>query len=221
MSSLAANINQAIADFDSIKTAIEGKGVTVGNAPTSQYGGKIAEIGARQEIYYTADGKQYQKHMTFADNVTSISTNGYKGCTEIVSVDVPGTVKAINNYGFWLCANLSVVTLADGITSIGDQAFRDCKQLTTINLPATLTSIGGNAFSGCTLLTDLTLGDGFNCNLTVSNGKLTADVMVAMFNALADLTEQDAKTLTLGATNLAKLTAEQKQVATNKNWNLA
>ena len=45
--------------------------------------------------------------------------------------------------------------------------------------------------------------------------------MVNMLNALAGLNGQTAKTLTLGADNLAKLTDEQKQIATNKNWNLA
>ena len=44
MASLAENITQAIADFDGIKTAIESKGVTVGNAPTSQYADKIGLI---------------------------------------------------------------------------------------------------------------------------------------------------------------------------------
>ena len=42
-----------------------------------------------------------------------------------------------------------------------------------------------------------------------------------MFEALKDNTGTTAKTLTLGATNLAKLTEEQKQIATDKNWNLA
>ena len=56
--------------------------------------------------------------------------------------------------------------------------------------------------------------------LNVSN-KITVESMVAMFNSLKDLTGETAKTLTLGATNLAKLTDEQKQIATNKNWTLA
>ena len=45
--------------------------------------------------------------------------------------------------------------------------------------------------------------------------------MIAMFNSLKDLTGDTAKTLTLGSTNLAKLTDEQKAIATNKNWTLA
>lgn len=44
MASLTENIQQTIADFDSIKTAIEDKGVQVGNIPTSQYAEKISKI---------------------------------------------------------------------------------------------------------------------------------------------------------------------------------
>jgi len=42
-----------------------------------------------------------------------------------------------------------------------------------------------------------------------------------MFTALADRTGQTAYTLTLGATNLKKLSDEQKAIATDKNWTLA
>ena len=45
--------------------------------------------------------------------------------------------------------------------------------------------------------------------------------MVAMFNSLKDLTGETTKTLTLGSTNLAKLSDEQKEIATSKNWTLA
>jgi hypothetical protein len=66
------------------------------------------------------------------------------------------------------------------------------------------------------------LEQGFNANLNISASTLySVETLVAMFEALADLTGQTAKTLTIGATNLAKLTDEQKAIAINKNWTLA
>ena len=67
------------------------------------------------------------------------------------------------------------------------------------------------------------LGDNFNCNgLNLSSStKYSVDTLVAMFTALADRTGQTAYTLTLGATNLKKLSDEQKAIATDKNWTLA
>lgn len=54
-----------------------------------------------------------------------------------------------------------------------------------------------------------------------NNTKLNVQSMVALFNGVADLTGQASKTITVGKTNLAKLTPEQIAIATNKNWNVA
>lgn len=72
-------------------------------------------------------------------------------------------------------------------------------------------------------LTNVTLGDGFNCNgLDLSpSTKYSVDTIVSMLIALADRTGQTAYTLKLGAKNLAKLSDEQKAIATDKNWTLA
>ena len=42
---------------------------------------------------------------------------------------------------------------------------------------------------------------------------------MVVINGLQTVTS--TKTLTLGSTNLAKLTDEEKQIATNKGWTLA
>lgn len=45
--------------------------------------------------------------------------------------------------------------------------------------------------------------------------------LVEILNNLMDLTGKTSQTLTMGATNLAKLTDTEKAIATNKNWTLA
>lgn len=70
-------------------------------------------------------------------------------------------------------------------------------------------------------MTSVTLEIGFNANnLNVSASTLlTADVIVAMFESLADRTgETKQYKLTIGSTNLSKLTQEQIKIATDKNW---
>ena len=111
----------------------------------------------------------------------------------------------------------------DNYTSIGLNAFAGCTALTTINLPSSLTSIGLNVFNGCGNLIDVTLGDGFNAdNLNLSVSTLyTRETILQWLNALADRTGQTAYKLTIGATNLAKLTEQDILIATNKNWTLS
>ena len=83
--------------------------------------------------------------------------------------------------------------------------------------------MGITLFTNCSRLTNVTLGNNFNCdNLDLSvSTKYSVDTLVAMLTALADRTGQTAYTLTLGTTNLAKLSDEQKAIATDKNWTLA
>ena len=48
---------------------------------------------------------------------------------------------------------------------------------------------------------------------------LTKESLLNVFNEAADVTASP-KTLTLGADNLAKLTDDEKAIATNKGWTL-
>ena len=62
---------------------------------------------------------------------------------------------------------------------------------------------------------------GLKINFSISNlSKLTKESLLNVINEAADVTSTP-KTLTLGATNLAKLTDEEKALATNKGWTLA
>ena len=132
-------------------------------------------------------------------------------------------ITSIGDSAFRECSSLTTVNLPDSLTSIGSFAFRGCSSLTTVELPDSLTSIGQDVFYGCASLTDVTIKIGFNCNnlnLSASN-RYTAETIVSWLEALADRTGQTAYKLTIGTTNLNKLTAEQKAIATNKNWTLA
>ena len=92
------------------------------------------------------------------------------------------------------------------------------------NFASNLSSLlySDSMFYNCSGLTNVVLSGTLNCNrLAFSNSsKLTVDSMVNIINALVDRTGQNNYTIYLGSTNLAKLTDEQKAVATNKNWTL-
>ena len=63
---------------------------------------------------------------------------------------------------------------------------------------------------------------GMKVSFNISNSTLlSSSELVKIFNNLADLTNSSSQTLTLGTTLLAKLTDEEKAIATNKNWTLA
>lgn len=71
--------------------------------------------------------------------------------------------------------------------------------------------------------TDIEIGDGALQNITIKgfNALTRENIVNHILVKLGDNTGQSALTLTLGATNLAKLTDEDKAIATAKNWTLA
>lgn len=160
----------------------------------------------------------------FADHMFYQCTNLITAKSTQATTNAPSAV-------FWGCTSLTTASLADGTTNIGTQLFYGCTSLKTVFLPSSITSASGNSltvtsslyvFSNCTALEDVQLGQDWNMSLRLDiSNNLTVDSMIAMFNSLKDLTGDTAKTLTLGETNLAKLTDEQKAIATDKNWTLA
>ena len=77
-----------------------------------------------------------------------------------------------------------------------------------------------NCFNNCTALKTITGNPNFKVSLNLSPcSKLTHDSIMVVINGLQTVTE--AQTLTLGSENLAKLTDEEKQIATDKGWTLA
>ena len=181
----------------------------------------IANLTANQ-LYVSNAGYLYTKNAIVLNGATAIGNKGYYNCQNLLNVTIQESVSSIGSEAFAHSYNLKSVVISNGVTSIGVWAFVNCTGLENLVLPASLTSIGSSPFSGCTALNTVTLGNGFNCNgLNLTGCPLTVDSIIAMFESLADLTGEAVKTLTLGADNLAKLTDEQKQIATNKNWNLA
>ena len=78
-----------------------------------------------------------------------------------------------------------------------------------------------NAFANCGNLRHIHLK-----NIPVSfdisaSTRFEENDLVEILNNLVDLTGKTSQTLTMGATNLAKLTDAEKAIATNKNWTLA
>lgn len=157
------------------------------------------------------------------DRWAEIRRGAFMGCNKLVNIIFNNNITNIRDSVFSMCAALKKIVIPNSVTVLGYAVFAKCTVMTDLTIPNTIKSIGSRAFSDCTSLTNVTLGDGFNCNgLDLSASTMySVDTLVAMLTALADRTGQTAYTLTLGTTNLAKLSDAQKAIATDKNWTLA
>lgn len=103
--------------------------------------------------------------------------------------------------------------------------FASCGKLHTIegiHLPDDGIVTFGSTFSGCSALENLTFYGSIGSNGLSVNActKLTHDSLMSIINALADKSTETGYTVTLGWQNLAKLTDEEKAIATERGWTL-
>lgn len=103
------------------------------------------------------------------------------------------------------------------------QLFYNCTCLKTIDgLDHSRMSASSYWFTGCTALENITFIGQWNGSVDLSPCPLTVESILSLFNILVDRTTSTSTyTVTLGTDNLAKLTDEQKAIATEKGWTLA
>lgn len=135
-------------------------------------------------------------------NVNNISTL-LNGCTNLVSIE--------NN-----CFYNSLFQ-----TTNFDNVFKGDSKLNNLELidMSNATSVT-EMFNGCSSLTTLGGFKGLSISLDLSSCSLLTTT--SLLNVLSNLaTVTTSQTLTLGTSNLSKLSDEQKAIATNKGWTLA
>lgn len=181
--------------------------------------------------------------VTIPNSVTAIENGAFEG-TGITSIEIPSSVKSLGSRAFYT-SRVKIIKLNEGLTTIGNYCWQG-GLLEEIKFPSTLTSIGydlfrhcplkkayipklsipvlsAGIFNYCSMLEEVTIENGFNSNKLTLNGSTlyATETIVSWLEALADRTGQATYTLTIGATNLAKLSSEQIAIATAKNWTLA
>lgn len=87
----------------------------------------------------------------FNDKLSYIGQEVFSG-TSLLEVDLPKSVRVIEDNAFTGCRELRTVSLKEGLLTIGNGAFQQCTAITEIAVPTTCTTIRSNAFSLCNLV---------------------------------------------------------------------
>ena len=91
--------------------------------------------------------------------VTAIDASAFENDLNLMSVELPDTIKEIGAMAFYYCENLDEIILPDGLETIGFMAFTGCDSLKEVNLGSSLKEIGYEAFANCGL-TNIVLPEG-------------------------------------------------------------
>ncbi len=154
------------------------------------------------------------------DSCTSIEAYSFSAADGITDIHFGNAITALPNYLCAVCSQLKTLTIPASVTSVGTGCCIDCEELTTVTCNAAAVNFGASAFDTCVALTIFNTVANFNpSGLNLSSSPVTHDSLVALGNNLVTLST--AKALVLGTTNLAKLSASEKAVFTNKLWTLS
>ena len=163
----------------------------------------------------------------------------FDNCRSLTTIPQLDTSSVTNmNYMFRYCSSLTTIPQLDTskVTNMNN-IFDNCSSLTTIpELDASsvtnitymftanskLTNMGGLKNLGMAYLTTQSANYS-NYKLGLSHSPLTHDSLMNVINNLYDIKTKgcNVQQLVLGSTNLAKLTAEEVAIATNKGWNVS
>ena len=148
----------------------------------------------------------------------------FHSCSSLTYIPLLNTSKVTNmNSTFYNCSSLNSISALDtsNVTNMANMFF-NCSSLTSIPLLDTSkVTLMNNTFRGCGSVKYL---GGFK-NLSISISAYFLDqcpnlTVESLMNVINNLATVSGKTLKFGTTNLNKLTAEQKAIATNKGWTL-
>lgn len=102
----------------------------------------------------------------------SVTSIGYEAFykEDITSVDIPSSVKTIEDRAFYYCLGLFAITFSEGLESIGYEAFYGAS-IVSVKLPDSLSSIDYGVFAFCRALESIEISED-NAYFTFDSGCL-------------------------------------------------
>ena len=208
-------------------TADAGKVLTVSEDGSISWQQKGA--GGGMKAFFDAGGKcgyskatSFEGIINFSDtsNVTDMS-NMFNNCKNILNIPLLDTSKVTNmDQTFKGCSDINSIPLFDtsNVTSM-EYMFSSCTHLKEIpSIDVSKVTNMNYMFNYCYELKKISMRN-IGANLDINICSFTREALLEIIGNLKTVTT--TKTLKIGSTNLAKLTDEDKAIATNKGWSLA
>lgn len=156
----------------------------------------------------------------------------FNSCTSLTKVTLPagfGSAATSVSNCFSNCTSLTSLSLPEGFGAAATDVyncFYYCTLLTSLNFGQysqfgvkVTSKANASCFGANQYLQNITGAIKLKYSFSLADSpQLTHDSLMNVLNGLA--TVADSPTLTLGATNLAKLTSDEQKVATDKGWKL-
>lgn len=105
--------------------------------------------------YASCQNNSYLNEITGIQNVTSIGSSAFLGCSRLRISELPDGLTSLGASAFRQCYALSISRIPAGITGINDSVFQSCGGLETLTFEGNISAIGTYSFNGCSKLSKL------------------------------------------------------------------
>ncbi len=85
------------------------------------------------DVIYAEEGVNV---IRFAEKVTTIGDEAFRGCTNIFNLSLPNSVAKIGKRAFYDCKNMECLTFGEGLTRCEEMAFDGCINLLYMHIPS-------------------------------------------------------------------------------------
>ncbi len=109
------------------------------------FGMNVTGIG--EKVFYMF---AYLKSIRLPSRLQTIGRAAFAGCSDLVKIDFPGTLEAIDSEAF-VKSGLTDAVFPESLKTVGDHAFMGCKDLEKVVFRGKNTFLGSGAFAKCGL----------------------------------------------------------------------
>lgn len=88
---------------------------------------------------------------------TSIDERSFEGCSSLIEIEIPNTIKSIGSFSFSKCTSLTKISIPSSVKTIDDYAFSGCLLITEIQIPSSVKLISSGLFEGCSSLKSVSI----------------------------------------------------------------
>lgn len=149
---VSGDFKYAIADGQAVITGYTGSAKEV-NIPSELNGITVAALG--EKLF---NNNNSIEKVTLPDTLTEIGSGAFMYCQKLSEVNIPDSVKGINNFAF--CGTkITEAVIPKSVTLIGVDAFASCYSLKKITIKAELNDIPSGICNDCKKLEEVNLPD--------------------------------------------------------------
>lgn len=113
---------------------------------------KLLKLPKNNNIVGNLNNNENLVSIVLSSGITTISSEAFKGCTNVTYVSLPDTVTTIGYNAFEDCSSLAIFKIPNGVETIEGGVFKGCSNLRKIEIPTSVTTIN-KAFENCGKLT--------------------------------------------------------------------